>query len=205
MNPIDQLLADPAAKDFKRLAESDLDWSIVSGIVWQAARTLGTLVQTGYDVRTDLSNEGVPWNDPRLSTPGNAIRISIPFLLLAGLAIEGQLKALRIAQLKQAGEDIVRFKKKGKTQQLSLRADLTTHNLVVLAEACGLTLSGDEEALLERLHKYVTWAGKYPIALVPEENDHPDFGPADIAMPLALYQRVAKAHQALWQRNTAEP
>jgi len=78
-----------------------------------------------------------------------------PMLMLGALAIENLLKALRIPHVNPL------FDKRG-------AFILDTHDVLQLAEDAGMSLSEDEQMLLERLEQFLTWAGRYPIPLFSE-------------------------------------
>jgi hypothetical protein len=87
------------------------------------------------------------------------VRYRGPFFLLAGLAIENQVKALIVARQISSGEkprsarEVLNLFPNGKHQ----------HNLVRLAGCAQVQLSDPECTLLTRLSSFVMWAGRYPI------------------------------------------
>lgn len=44
---------------------------------------------------------------------------------------------------------------------------LKSHHLISLAQFCGLTLTNEESALLEKLREVVLWQGRYPLSTSP--------------------------------------
>lgn len=81
------------------------------------------------------------------------------------------------------------------------------HKLVDLWERTGIPLSDDERTLLEILTEYVTWAGKYPVALSPKAmtlgreilgKRYPRGGNA--AMMLAANPVTVERYDVLWTR-----
>ena len=77
------------------------------------------------------------------------------------------------------------------------------HNLVHLASKASITLNSDEQDLLNRLTRYVEWAGRYPVAKSPEQmalcqkNVSPEWFP----LPLQPYE--APLYAAVFSRVEA--
>lgn len=82
------------------------------------------------------------------------------FLLLAGLAMETLLKAIIVKQARHAGQSVLTVHHGEK--RLSKR--LTTHKLNRLADSAGVPRSDEHRQLLDRLTRYVEWAGRYPVS-----------------------------------------
>ncbi len=66
------------------------------------------------------------------------------------------------------------------------------HQLVPLFERAGVTLSGEERELAERLTTLIDWMGRYPAALTPEGmRIGIPIRTEDLPLISALYERVA--------------
>jgi hypothetical protein len=77
----------------------------------------------------------------------------LPAQLLYAFALENVLKGLLIAKNPSlAGEH-------------KLNRQITSHNLVKLAEKAGFDVAGQELPLLESLSEIAVWAGRYPVAI----------------------------------------
>ena len=75
-------------------------------------------------------------------------------LLLLAVAAENSLKAVKVAQGQVQVVD-------GKVIRKSLGGGRNGHDLRLLAQEAGVSLSGPEERLLVRLTSIASWAGKY--------------------------------------------
>jgi hypothetical protein len=154
---------DPTAVAFRERVENYLDWVIFSGISLQGASVLRNFADRGRALYAA--------GDPEQRTEaeafliGEAIRMWIPSLLLAGFGLEGLLKAVRIKQMKRAGQGTTVVKK----GRVLLVGTLKTHNLVSLARDAGFPTDQAETALLTRLTTIVEWAGRYPVAAAAEQ------------------------------------
>ena len=66
------------------------------------------------------------------------------------------------------------------------------HRLVPLFEQAGVTLSGEEQELAERLTTLIDWMGRYPAALKPEGmRVGIPIRIEDLPLISSLYERVA--------------
>lgn len=93
--------------------------------------------------------------------------------MLIGYAIECALKGLWVKK----GNKIVQ---NGKYIRVPGTRD---HDLVQLSRQVGFSPSKLEADVLERISKFVTFAGRYPIAKTPEAmqpNQRDGFGPVDV-------------------------
>jgi hypothetical protein len=114
------------------------------------------------------------------------------YLLNAGLAIETLLKAVRVKRLRIEKKPIAFG---GGPDQLPKR-----HEYVRLAEHELGSLSTGELEILERLGIYVTWAGRYPMALEPpslKDLQRRGCSPADRNKVEALYRRILDRYESL--------
>jgi hypothetical protein len=97
------------------------------------------------------------------------LRLLIPsFLLLYGLALENAFKGLIIAKDPSITEYEVKWKIKG-----------GGHDLSELHKESGLSITKDEQKLLDDLTQAVLWAGRYP---VPKKHANK----SEFFIPLAL-------------------
>jgi hypothetical protein len=84
------------------------------------------------------------------------VRYRGPFFLLAGLAVENQLKALIVRRAIATNPSCT-------TRDILQQFPKKNHDLVQLAARAGVVLTNGEERLLERLAHWIRWAGRYPI------------------------------------------
>jgi hypothetical protein len=84
--------------------------------------------------------------------------------LLAGFGIENMLKSVRIKQKLKVGERI--------TVKGQLARELSTHDLLELADRCGFRPERHEQFLLKRLTSVIIWEGRY---VAPQK-----IGPVDV-------------------------
>lgn len=85
----------------------------------------------------------------RLSHPG--LYVHQTFMLLIGLALENVIKGLCV-------------KKEGAFDK-NKKFKFTSHRLLDLIKKTGISISKQENDLLERLEVFIYWAGKYPSPL----------------------------------------
>jgi hypothetical protein len=141
-------MATKTAADHKRekFFEEQFRWAAGEHLAWQISSV--DLLRA-----VNILNEEIK-KDWRRFKRGSAVPWTAPFkvcMMLCGLMLEDLLKALlvsRTAALDSKGQ----FAHK-------------THDLLKLAKLVGLKLSQDESILLEKLTRFVEWAGRYPIPL----------------------------------------
>lgn len=110
-----------------------------------------------------------------------------PAQLLYGFAIENVLKGLIVANTPSLIEE------------RELNDELTTHNLVKLAEKAQFPVQAQERPVLEALSQLSTWAARYPVARTRREyissvsNPHEllDYGSAHPVMRM-FFERARK-------------
>jgi len=110
------------------------------------------------------------------------------YMLLAGLAMENLLKGIL------AGRD------QKIVTPTALNKRFKTHRLCSLALQVLQDLTEHDQDLLKRLTDFVSWAGRYPIALREHENVHPAFVTTDPERIDRLFDRFATILQ---QENPA--
>jgi len=79
-------------------------------------------------------------------------------LLLMGLAVENAFKAVWVHRNPPS-------LKNGRIKPSQLGGGKTGHSLLILSRQIGLTLSKDEETVLQRFEAYTKWLGKYRVSL----------------------------------------
>lgn len=126
----------------KALASDQIAWVLTADELLRAFELLARQAEEDVRLREDRTCQF-----PRIF--GQA-------MMLAALAIENLLKAIRLPQIGSL------FDKRGAFV-------LVTHDILQLATDAGVSLSADEQILLERLEQYLTWAGRYPVPLRSEE------------------------------------
>jgi hypothetical protein len=134
--------------DFDRRSKDPAAWFMVGYTLHYASNVLWTNLRPALKA---WDEHGAPQEKHEL-----ALRLRGPFALLAGLAIENMLK--------------------GAIQQMTpraLRNLVIGHDLIKLAKRLDLPLSPAESDLLERLTRFVKWAGRYPVALDAAETSKP--------------------------------
>lgn len=134
--------------DFERRSKDPAAWFTVGYTLHYASNVLWTSLRPALKA---WDAHGAPQDKHEL-----ALRLRGPFALLAGLAIENMLK--------------------GAVQEVTPRAErqlVQGHDLIKLAKRLGLSLSSEESDLLERLTRFVKWAGRYPVALDAAETKKP--------------------------------
>jgi hypothetical protein len=110
-----------------------------------------------------------------------------PAQLLYAFAIENVLKGLIVANTP------------GLIEERSLNDELTTHNLIKLAEKAQFTVHVQERPVLQALSQLSIWAGRYPVARTRREyissasNPHEllDYGSAHPVMKM-FFERARK-------------
>lgn len=147
--------------DFDRVGRDPGKWLAYAGHLLAAAELLWLPISKGLDgyraTRSSRTRE-------QAADFEQQVRYRGPFFLLAGLAVEVALKALIVqgaiaASPSQGVKDILRL------------FPSSPHNLKELAKRARLTPTPSEDALLERLSRWIRWAGRYPIPLNPGEAD----------------------------------
>src|SRR5687768_16903271 len=134
--------------DFERRSKDPAAWFMVGYTLHYASNVLWTNLRPALKA---WDEKGAPEDKHEL-----ALRLRGPFALLAGLSIENMLK--------------------GAIQQVTPRAHrqlVTGHDLLKLAKRLDLSMTADESDLLERLTRFVRWAGRYPVALDAAETSKP--------------------------------
>lgn len=87
-------------------------------------------------------------------------------LMLAGMAIEVQLKAI-LVNLPEIRDVVIASKKSLDTSEKSLQNVFYSHRLVALSRAAGVTLTPDQMKIADTLTQYIYWRGRY---VLPTEN-----------------------------------
>ncbi len=144
---------------YKQLAEDPERWMSSARSLLAASEELWVSVEADLSTRqSPVANGGGDHADVAESHSAGKpfLQHAAVFLMIAGFAIENALKALRV---KQAKPGLTAARTSGVVSK-----DLLTHDLRRLATEAGVTLSPAENALLERLQAYLTWAGRYPVA-----------------------------------------
>jgi hypothetical protein len=109
-----------------------------------------------------------------------------PAQLLYAYAIENVLKGIIIA------------KSPGLIEDRELSGELTSHNLIKLADKAGFTVHVQERGVLEALYQLSVWAGRYPVARTrrehigtPNSDELLDYGSAHPVMK-GFFERARK-------------
>jgi hypothetical protein len=110
--------------------------------------------------------------------------------MLLGLGVECLLKGMWIKRgnTLTSGGRIRRIRKAGE------------HDLKLLANAAGVSLSDDEASVLNKLTRFVMFAGRYPIATTWEQMKPVKNGRADTESPMFISQRDLDVAEALAAR-----
>jgi len=117
------------------------------------------------------------------------------YLLLMGYAIENLIKGILMLRHKEY------FKPTGEITSIG------THKLVSLCQQCGIQLLGEESTLLDKLIKYIRWAGRYPVPLKTKEMlpINPSRGDSSWTWseggafhPPEIYERVESLYVKIW-------
>jgi hypothetical protein len=173
-------------RDFQSRIQDPHAWFIFAELSFRGAEALWQISDAGRAFSSE-----VPFGRASLEEAkkiGNAVRMSIPSLLLAGFGFESLLKGILLRQMNFRGEPTTTIRK-GKA---FLVGSLKSHDLLGLATRAGVSLDAEEVRMLERLSTIVMWAGRYPVS-VGEEGLVPGAGeyrPNDGEIVIALMGKI---------------
>jgi hypothetical protein len=119
-------------------------------------------------------------------------------LMLAGMAIEVELKALLVNEV-QIRELVSYIRQPANPSETSLLKVFYGHNLAKLAEAANLHLTPERTRVAEALSSYIYWRGRYIMPresgiddIIPIENDNGLVEPPNQSVSFAEAQDLIK-------------
>lgn len=123
------------------------------------------LVDAKIKSSTIINNKtGCTIDDPELQLAHLAIHTRLPCMMCMGLSIEMLLKALSLSKGK--------FSQDAAGKISFIGAGANGHNLKGMCDVLSVTLSKDEQNVVDRLADVIVW-GKYPGPRTPHEYEHP--------------------------------
>jgi hypothetical protein len=135
--------------NLRPLALSAFESSLLDSEAW--LRQADQFVAAAEVLVAEFDQPRRPRSEAEMSKNIGCIRAA---LLLLAIAVENSLKAVKVAQ---GQVQVV----SGKVVRKSLGGGSNGHDLRLLAQEAGVSLSGPEELLLVRLSSIASWAGKY--------------------------------------------